>query len=274
MPSESAYSTILGGIKEAYKCLGIDYDDFNKKAVEKDMIEKYLLLEKELGHTPNSREVDKGSLDGKCYGMKTYSEHFGSLLELQDKLELKTTATVGYNKSKEDGLKDLIRLYEELERIPTQYDINNCDYCASITWYQHMFGSQTNALKEAGFKDIYESKIKITPSGNIVRSSYEYDFIRMLEDKNIEFIQEEFYSNYIDNFDRRLRFDFTIILNDKKYFIEIFGIMEYNWYREKTRMKIELCKNHNLPLIDLYKEDFLRGRTTEDLYNLLIQRVN
>jgi hypothetical protein len=273
MACESVYTKNFGGIKEAYLCLDINYDEFNKKATEKDMIEQYLLLAENLGHTPNSREIDEASALGNCYSTKPYIEHFGNLINFQRQLNLKTSTGNGFWKTREEGLEDLRILYKELERIPTQFDVNACEYCASSNWYYKMYGGQYEALKEAGFKDVYETKIKITPNGNVVRSSYEYDFIRMLEEKNIKFIQEELYSVHIPDLNRKLRLDFTVLINGISYLIEIFGIMEYEWYRKKTDFKMKLCKDNNLPLIDLYKEDFLRGRKIDDLYKLLMKKI-
>jgi hypothetical protein len=205
--------------------------------------------------------------------MGAYEEHFGGIYDLQTYCELIPTV-VGKHKSKKEMIEDLQELYERLERIPTQRDINMCNWMSSSSKYISEFGSYINALLKAGINgDFQNKKCAITPSGNYCRSSYEYDFCLMLEKNNFRFTQEDYYYNYINNFDRKFRFDFKLDYNENLYFVEIFGIMEYEWYRNKANYKKQLCKENNLNLIDLYKEDFLKN-DIDDLYKLIIYKIN
>ena len=273
MPSMSVYVSRFGGIVNAYSKIGIDYYEFNNLAMEKDMIKKYKKLALKLGHTPNSREIDKASQNCECYSMGAYENHFGSVYQLQVYCDFIPTI-IGRNKSDEELIEDLQELYERLGRVPTQKDVNMCEWMASISKYNDVFGGFIESLKIAGIvNDSQNSKCSITPQGNYCRSSYEFDFCIMLENKGLNFRQEDYYSKYIKDFHRRFRFDYIVNINNIDYFIEIFGMMEYKWYRDKVDYKIKLCKDNNLILIDLYKKDFKKS-DMETLYNLLLDKIN
>ena len=72
---------------------------------------------------------------------------------------------------------------------------------------------------------------------------------------------------------KKYKFDFTVKINNKKYFIEIFGITGNKKYNNKTSEKIKLCKDNNLPLIEMYPEDF-RDKNIKDLYDYLMDYIN
>ena len=272
MPSTTTYVSRFGGMINAYSKIGIDYYEFNNIAMEKDMILKYRQLALELGCTPNSREIDKASQNGVCYSMGAYENHFGSIYELQVYCDF-TPTRIGLNKNKNELIEDLQELYERLGRIPTQKDVNMCEWMASISKYNDAFGGFIESLKIAGItNDSQNKKCSITPQGNYCRSSYEFDFCIMLENKGLNFRQEDYYYNYIKDFKRRFRFDYIVNVNNIDYFIEIFGMMEYKWYRDKTNYKIQLCKDNNLNIIDLYKNDFKKS-DMETLHSLLLDKI-
>jgi len=276
IPHSSTYYTRFGGIIDAYKQIGINYEEFNNKALEKDMILKYKELYKILGRTPHSRDIEYYSRKrtNGFYCMGAYEDHFGGIYKLQIYCDFLPTE-IGRQKSSEELIEDLQELYERLGRVPTQRDVDDCEWVASANKYHSEFNTFTNALKVAGFKDDKQSNnCLLTPQGNYCRSSYEYDFCTMLEGNSgiLEFWQEDYYYNYIKDYTRRHRFDYTVKYNNKIYPIEIFGMMEHEWYREKTKLKIDLCKNNNINLIDFYKEDF-KKKNREQLYEMLMKRI-
>jgi hypothetical protein len=273
VPSYSVLKNRFYNTENFYNKLSINYYEHNKKAFELDMINKYMSLKNILGYVPDSRDVDRASKQDLCYGMKTYSEHFGSLIEFQKMLGYEPTANIGLLTTKEDALKELKELGISIGRLPTQKDVNECEWLPSATYYAHHFNSYGNALILAGFdENWYNRKVMITPKGNLAFSSYEYDFTVMLENNNFIFKKEDYYKNYINGFLKRLQFDHVIFFNNDIYFIEIFGIMEYKWYRDKTVRKIKLCEDNDLKLIDLYKEDF-KKKNEKQLYEMLMERI-
>lgn len=273
MPHTSTYNTRFGGVINAYKLIGIDYEDFNNKALEKDMIEKYKNLANILGYTPDSRDLDKYSRLNMCYSMNAYENHFGSLYNLQYKIGVVPTR-IGRNKTKEDLLSDLLKLYRELGRIPTQRDVDDCDWMASSSIYKKYFNSYENALKICGFTNReINSKIITTKKGTKCYSLYEYKLALILEKYYPDFKKEIYYKDIINNFSKDYRFDFSIIHNDVNYYIEIFGIEGNENYYLKMEDKIKICNENNINLITFYPNE-LWSTTQNDLYKLLISKIN
>jgi hypothetical protein len=268
IPHTSTYTTRFGGIIDAYKNINIDYYEFNRKALENDMKEKYIALKEKLGHIPNSREIDKASNLGECYSMHTYSEHFNSLSDFQ-KMMGDIPTILGKSINEDDALEGLKILGQQLQRTPTQLDVGSCSFLPGYNYYATKFNSFKNALLCAGFDDV---KIYISPRGNKALSLIEYHFLLMLENKNINFVQEEFYNKYIEGFKRKFRFDFTIVYENKKYLIEIFGIVGIEDYDKRKKEKIKLCEKYNLPLIDFYYKDFYKANE-DKLYQLLLDKI-
>ena len=272
--SMSVYNKRFGGLQDIFKLIGYDYNEFNLKAKRNDMIKKYLELCKELGHTANSREIDKASSenDGYYYSCSTYINNFGSISNLQNLIGLELSGnTIG--KTKEILLAELKTLADELGYPPFKKDVDECKYTSSSEKYNREFGGILNALELIGYKNIKaERKQYYTNKGTRCMSFYEYIFCTMLEEYNIEYKKEEYYSKYICGFDKRYRFDFTITLNNNKYFIEIFGITGIDDYDLKTNEKIKLCNLNGINLISLFPEDF-KLKNRKCIYEMLLNKI-
>ncbi|WP_080445624.1 homing endonuclease associated repeat-containing protein, partial [Clostridium botulinum] len=214
MPHSGTYCIRFGGIVEAYKNIGIDYKEFNKNAIKKDMTSKYIELCNKFKCTLDSRDLDKLSKKNLCYSASTYIEYFGNISDLQKYCGFLPTM-LGKHMSKEDVIKNLYKLYDEIGDVPAQKDIDSCEYLPNTNCIAKHFGSIREMQKQL-FGQTY-SKVKITNKGTICNSSYEYTIAKMLENYNVQFVKEELYKNYIKNFDKRYKFDFTIIINNEKY---------------------------------------------------------
>lgn len=270
LPSSSVYYKHFSTLDNLYYLIGIDRNKFNNDKLEDDMKKKYIELRSILGRTPQSRDFDKYSKNNDYwYCCQAYLNHFGSIHKLQ-KIMGDIPTALGREFNKQDMLDGLIKLSGDLGCQPTQKDIYYCNYIPSISQYTKEFGSISNALYIAGFKP--NNKILITPKGNKALSGYEYRFLLMLEKYNIKFKKEEYYKKYINGLDYEYRFDFTIYINDKRYFIEIFGIEGNDKYDKKTEEKKQLCKDNKLNLISLYSKDVLK--TTDEIYKMLIDKIN
>ncbi len=271
-PSISTYDKRFNGAYNAFKIIGFDIDkqiEQDCKDKEQDMIDKYKKLEKMLGKTPSSRDIEYYSQKYSYgYAMKTYEAHFGSLYNLQMLCGF-TPTVIGRNKSKEDLINDIHWLYKELGRVPSQNDLFYFDNVASTRKYIDVFGSWNNAIEKAGLTP--NSKTYYSNGGIECLSYYEMIFTNMLEEYCFDFSKEDMYNEFMDT-DRKFRFDFTINLSGEKYFIEIFGIEHRDEYHERTKTKIELCRKNNIPLIAIYPKE-IRSCKTEDLYRLLINKL-
>lgn len=272
MPSSSTYYSKFGGIYNAPNKLGYDINKYKQDQLalmEKDMIDKYIIIYKEIGRVPNSRDIEIFSnKDSSFYGMATYVNHFGSLFDLQSKCNL-TPTVIGRNKTKDDMLNDLIWLYKKLNRTPVIHDLREFNNLASNRKYVNEFGSFSNALQEVGIKK--STKNMFTNKGTKCLSFYEYRFISMLEEKSINFKKEVYYKDVMP-VTNKYRFDLLINIDNTDCFIEIFGITNNQKYKDKTLKKINLCKKYNINLVEFYPEDII-GFNNDETYNQLINKI-
>ena len=267
--NSSAYIKRFGSFDNINKLIG--YENYNQKVLEQDMISKYQRACKEYGHVLSSREIteiSKNTID-YIYSMQTYICHFGSLHHLQELCGFNKTVP-GRGETRENLLKKLQHLGDILGRTPVQSDLKLYDDMPSGDTYRKMFGDFKNALSAAGFK---RQKIYKTKDGIIYRSAYELKFAQVLKCYNISFQNEVSYKNVIVGFDKRYRFDFVINLNGKKYYVELFGIEKNESYEKRKQEKIQLCKDNNIPLIQLYQKD-LYSKTNKEIYETLLRRID
>lgn len=273
MPTTNVYYKHFKTLKEAYFGIGINYNEFNKNRKIEDLKEKYIKMKNILNRPPTSRDMDRFVKNNKeYYASRTYTEYFGSIEKVQI---LMGDAPTNYSRvmTDEEMLNGLIKLKDELGIVPTQKEVEMCDYCGSISDYCHRFGSFVNSIIKAGMTPRSKKKPLITPCGNRALSGYEYKFMLMLEEHTICFEKEEYYKTYIKDFNKNYRFDFTISIDNEKYFVEIFGITGNEDYNKKTKEKIKLCKDNNLKLIEFYPDDI--GKNLFDkIYKMLIDSIN
>jgi hypothetical protein len=270
LPTDSVYHKRFGSLTEAYRLIGYDVNTFNKEKFKLELANKYKELAKMLNRTPTSRDLDFYSKKGYCNSASTYIAYFGSIHDLQKYCGLIPTE-VGRGKTKEELIKDLIWLKNELGRTPNQLDLNNYPHLASPSTYLLKFGSFVNALNEAGMES-NKHKVYYTKSGTKCFSRMEHLFAQMLEKYKNPYEKDVKYSTWIKNIDKKYTFDFVIECNNRKYFVEIFGIEGNEFYNKNKNKKIEICKKNNIPLICLHFDFFWRVKQKE-MYNNLILKI-
>ena len=275
--SNATYFNRFGTLDNAFSLIGYNKEEFNNKRLEEDMLKKYKELYNILGRVPSSKDLNKYSLNNNYYySTSSYINHFGSIsntkilcgFECKPPKFLQTRRELV--KSEDEMLQDLRELYVELGRLPVQSDVDKKTNITATSRYISVFGSISNAFKLAGLKP--NSRVYITNKGNKCLSSLEYKFTKILENYNIPFQKEVYYSSVILNFDRRYRFDYVIELNGNKYYIEIFGITGNEKYEKRKNKKIQLCKDNNVPLVTFEYNDFW-SNTNEKLYELLLEKI-
>ena len=89
----------------------------------------------------------------------------------------------------------------------------------------------------------------------------------ILEKHNIIFTPQKSFNNLLSNNNKKLRFDFEITYNNKKYYIEYNGQQHYQpigyfggeekflLQQENDNKKIQWCKDNNLPLLIIKYDD-------------------
>lgn len=270
VPSSSVYISRFGGLEKSYLLIGYDKDIFNNSSLEKDMIFKYKRACEEYGYVLDSRDITNLSQKGNnyIYAMTTYTNHFGSIHNLQRICGYNETV-LGHGMSQEEMIKRLQKLEKVLGRRPIQKDLINYSFVPSISFYIKTFGSFKNALNKAGIdhKKIYKNK-----NGQLFRSTYELKIANVLDINNIEYDTEIMYNTVIPNFIKRYRFDFKILYNKINYYIEIFGIVMNDEYEAKTKEKIKICQTNKIPLIDIYPNDIFY-KTNKQLFEWLEEKI-
>ena len=271
MPSMDVYTRHFGGIKKAYKLIGVDYDKLNEEMLKADLIQEYIDMSVKLNKTPTIYEYDKYS---KLKGYRAVSAIFGdSFINFQKACELSLNSHGKPHYNKEELADKLLKLYNEINRKPTQLDINNCDYLPNMSTISHYFGSLTQALKYIGIpENVMKCKEHVTPNGTLCLSRYEYLFARMLETKNIKFEKEVPYRKYIPDLREWWRFDFEVELNNNIYLVEIFGITENEDYYNKIKRKKNTAEENKLNMICIYPDDIMYKNYNE-IYDMFVNKT-
>ena len=264
----SVYISRFGSFNNVNKLIG--YEGYNNKVLEEDMISKYKRACKEYGKVLSSREITKiyKATNNYIYSTEAYLNHFGTLHNLQELCGFDKTRP-GMGATREELIEKLQWLGNVLGRRPLESDLKLYKRMPSGNAYFKEFGSFRKALNEAGFE---KQKIYETKNGTKCRSTYELKLAQVLESYNISFENEVLYKDVIPNFKRKYRFDFVVELNNRKYYIELFGIEGNELYEKRKKEKIQICEENNIPLIQLYQSD-IYSKTNQEIYETLFNYI-
>ena len=264
----SVYISRFGSFNNVNKLIG--YEGYNNKVLEEDMIFKYKRACKEYGNVLSSREITKifKATNNYIYSTEAYLSHFGTLHNLQELCGFDKTRP-GMGATRKELIEKLQWLGDVLGRRPVESDLKLYKRMPSGKAYFKEFGSFRKALNEAGFK---KQKIYETKNGTKCRSTYELKLAQVLESYNISFENEVLYKDVIPNFKRKYRFDFVVELNNRKYYIELFGIEGNELYEKRKQEKIQICEENNIPLIQLYQSD-IYSKTNQEIYETLFNYI-
>lgn len=263
------YIRRFGSFENIHQLIG--YDEYNNQALEKDMIYKYKRACNDYGHVLSSREITEISrkTNGYIYSMEAYTNHFDSLHNLQELCGFDKTIP-GKGATREELIEKLQWLGKILGRKPVESDLKLYKNIPSYHAYAKEFGSFKIAINEAGFE---KHKILKTKNGVKCNSTYELKLAQVLESYKMSFKNEVYYKDVIPNFNRKYRFDFVINVNNQKYYIELFGIEGNELYEKRKQDKIRICKENNIPLIQLYQSDIYL-KTNKEIYETLLNYID
>ena len=62
-------------------------------------------------------------------------------------------------------------------------------------------------------------------------------------------------------------------INNRKYYIELFGIKRNELYEKRKQEKIRICAENNIPLIQLYQND-IYSKTNKEIYEILLNYID
>lgn len=190
------------------------------------------------------------------------NRHKNTITDMANNLGLKKDKDYFYKNEKhrkQQLINDLQKFAKELDRTPFQEEITANKEMAGMVTYHRYFDSYSNACIEAGL----EPNHRLFGNKNIIVDKYGYTHLSKGENEitefminsNIKFEKNEslLYRNIfnIDDFGNK-RFDWLI---NENIAVEYFGMMDRPEYNERATLKIKMCDDNNICLIELYPED-------------------
>jgi hypothetical protein len=145
--SAQTYHRKFGSWNDALDKIGLSKN--RSKNTEEELLRELRRLDDELDHSPSQSDIDE---HGEYYPID-YQREFGSWNEAKVAAGLKTIEPGGEHSSvsTEDLIRELVRLYEEINSPPTKKDMQKLGkYSHQI--YRRKLGSWNNALEEAGLE--------------------------------------------------------------------------------------------------------------------------
>lgn len=269
--STCVYIRRFGSFENLNHLIGYNQKEFNRDAMERDMLHKYKSACEDIGHALNSREITALSKSNKeyLYSTEAYITHFGSLHNLQSICGFNKTRP-GFGATEDELIKKLKWLASEIGRVPVQNDLYLYKTIPSVKKYVKIFGSYKNALVKAGLSD---KRVYKTKNGIMCRSTFELKLAQVLESYNIPYKNEVLYQDIIPSFKKKYRFDFEIVLFEQKLYIEVFGIIGNSKYEKRKQEKIQICETNNIPLIQLFQKD-IYSKSNHQIYKRICELSN
>jgi len=255
----------------------------------KDNIIKELInLKNKLDRTPMVKEINKDNL---TFSEPVIYKVFSDINCFSDFCKMMDWEMIGnenFVESKSDMLKNFYKLYLELGRIPYYKDLDECKYTKSGQSYFKYFDNILNVcnILDIDYKDNYTNKgagfISFDKNDNMCKSEVELKISNYLIDNDIEFEKETLYKNIIKK-DVEWRFDWEILINNKKYYVEYFG-MFYNdanrykkhnilrRYRRKTIKKIKALYKANKinDCIFIFPKD-IKNKSLDEIFSKIYE---
>jgi len=212
---------------------------YSKNMVKRDI----LRINKLLGRVPTKEEFDSYR---KTMSSSRIKGRFGWNNILK---ELNIKAVKAYY-SKEELVNILKNLGKKLNRPPIISDLDGNKFPAFSVFFDK-FGSWNGALKEASFET--KPSFYIAKDGHKCWSVMELYVDNWFVKNGINHKKDVFYPYHLEfNPNNRKTCDWVL---EDGHWVELFGLMRRDEYREKKEIKEELCKVLNIDLITLFPTD-------------------
>lgn len=182
----------------------------------------------------------------------------------QNKLYLKKSEKYFTNKKDDlriELIQSLKELAEALGRTPYMDEVNNGSNTAGISTYIRCFGSYSSACVASGLEPnnnlFGKTNVYYSISNDICLSKYELDITNYFIENNISYKKEVLYREIMaDERCGSRRVDWLV---NENIIVEYFGMMDKESYAERTKFKIDLCRDNNIKLIEVYPHDFINN---------------
>ena len=133
-------------LKEIFDTTNVKFsNESNKKISNKDLLDNLKSLIEKLGRVPEQKELSLGK-----HSLNAYKRAFGNYSSALKELGL--NAAIRYNLSDEEILEDIVRVYNDLGRVPSFEEFGKLNNTVSAVSVGNRFGSWNNAIKKSGLK--------------------------------------------------------------------------------------------------------------------------
>lgn len=249
------------------------------KRSKEELINNLRMLKKTLGRTPMANELVEYGLAEKKQYYRTFKMNYMDLIE---SLGWELSTPRKYYKTREQLLVDYHNLSLKLGRVPLYSDIKIAKDMASAPTYKKYFNGLKEIWDELNFEITSDNlllleengNLYLDKNGNMCYSEKELIISNILIDTGIKFIKEYPYRKLVPELDKKYRADWY--LQDYGVLIEYFGLfLESSLenedfigrYSRNVIKKLELCRENNIEIIDLYSKDF------ENIQEILIEKL-
>ena len=241
----------------------------NSLSSKEDGINYLINLSKELNKVPSSLDVENDGIPRDWF-----ARNFGSyrLALFEANLITENEIEEDYEEYAKTSIEYLNELARLLNRVPTVEEYHM--FLSKKETKNHLTRENLSNRMEMKFteicreflpKDIIESELNtfyVDKNNDRCFSIPELKISNLLIDNNIKFKKETLYKDVIDVPDR-IRFDWEIVNDEESIYVEYFGLFHdtpsenkmINDYYNGTKRKIKLCKDNNVKLIELYRDD-------------------
>ncbi|MGM9988893.1 MAG: homing endonuclease associated repeat-containing protein [Bacillaceae bacterium] len=242
-----------------------------KKVYEKDdLIKAIKKYAQDFNKTPTATDIEN------TYDIWTqhFSNKFGSYRQALFEAGLihANEVNIDYDEYLINSIINLRKLAKTLDRIPSVQEFEDFinQEVSSKSLNRRTLSKKINLTYSEICKKFLphtilfssNNKFYLNKLGQKCRSKPEEVISNLFIDNNLEFSYENYYKEFID-IEKNYKFDWVLTHNNKKYMVEYFGYFreeEKNHglvfkYTTKAKLKIKLCKDNGLTLIDLYPHD-------------------
>jgi len=277
-PARKTFTNHFGNYNDAIRLAGFEpvgknLKEFDEKYRNKDyltrIIQDYI---SKYDKTPTLREINK-EVDFNLKNL--YRDVFGSWNKALTYLGLKLNSVSRYEDSFLES--EFHRFFKENGRIPIYAEFNNSEY-PSFWCYQSRFGSWNKAVVAYGYIPNDAHRKYELDDGEICASSYEFDISTWLKSKNIKYIRDVNYIDFIDGYKGKMNCDYLITYNDAKWYVEMAGFLrgtdfskfseaERNYYF-KLKYKRTLLRRQGVNYVIIEPCD-LKNKSYDELFHFI-----
>lgn len=240
----------------------------NYLKTKEDGIEFLIGLKDKLDKVPSSTDVENEGINRNWF-----LDKFGTfkIALFESGLISEEECNIDYNVLAENNIKHLLTFAKELDRVPSVAEYEeylsiqpNKDYIRRENLCKRLGMTFVEICESYLPKEILHSSnnnFYLNKKNERCKSLAELKISNLFIENNVKYNYETMYKDVMET-ELNYRFDWEIFFDNKVYYVEYFGFVSekgnydlINNYILKTYHKIHLCRENDIPLIELYPKD-------------------